>query len=1000
MSFLLSHKVQPPGLPRGTIARNRLDEHFARLLEAHETIGIFAAAGSGKTVQAQMFAARRGWPLAWVSLDAADRSATRLLVYLAEALAEASPSAGQMVSGWLEAHFSVDEVSAMLAESVADRPLLLVIDNCEHLAASPQTLDALGVFLDYLPASVRTILLGREELGGPVGDMLFQGRIARVSDVDLALTLEETRELLAAHGQNDRNPSSLVEATKGWIAAVAFDVVPGLQPAFGPDSLASYLSREILARLPQNEQEFLLRTSIPAAVTARAAVALCGQEGYRLWHSLGSRHLPATMADRALVYHPRFREFLGEQLRARLPGELPELQLRHARMLEEMEAYEEAVETYLDVGEIESAASVAVHAVPALCARADWQLLLRWLNAFGPDLVRDTPVLQGAAIRALYGVRRIPDAQTLIRQLRQQGTLGEVAKADPGAVAFFGYTMQWYPAEALELIREYEGDYQAEAVRYELEAVTGRDPVAPPSGVDWVDSERIYSWGLLVQGRLEQLLRLLPKEDDWPPRSVYRTPHPLLALIWRGELSQARELLDEVPEAIRSGSHTDLWFFHEAWLLWAEGDLERALQAAEAAVEHSRKTEFGWEPCFEVVVGVLQLLLGRVDDARMSLADAISRSAGSGNRCYVEWGQTFQGLAFLMIDRAEDAVRVLRAATTAMRQADRMLMLPFAAAYLAEAEARVGAANASSAAAELAYEAARNMGSTFVLQQALRHVPVVLRRQIEQDASGLRWRHLVGHRPPETRSPQTAGSTSRPVIVEVQTHGPVPDLIVDGVPRCSRRTKVLELAAYLTLHPEGVERHRLQERLFPDTDPRRGGNYFRQVVHKLRHATGVNLARSSQGHVRWPEELHVDSTDVRFERLLSGASRLQGRDRLDQLVATLGLVEGPYLPESELEWVEARRHELEVLIVEAAVDAAQVALTLADFDRARWAATFAIGRDPYCEPAYCVRMRVEASRGSPNGVLAEYQRLTDALTELDVEPSRSTRTLVRELRGA
>jgi DNA-binding SARP family transcriptional activator len=197
-----------------------------------------------------------------------------------------------------------------------------------------------------------------------------------------------------------------------------------------------------------------------------------------------------------------------------------------------------------------------------------------------------------------------------------------------------------------------------------------------------------------------------------------------------------------------------------------------------------------------------------------------------------------------------------------------------------------------------------------------------------------------------------------------------------------------------------VERHRLQERLFPDTDPRRGGNYFRQVVHKLRHATGVNLARSSQGHVRWPEELHVDSTDVRFERLLSGASRLQGRDRLDQLVATLALVEGPYLPESDLEWVEARRHELEVLIVEAAVDAAQVALALADFDRARWAATFAIGRDPYCEPAYCVRMRVEASRGSPNGVLAEYQRLTDALTELDVEPSRSTRTLVRELRGA
>jgi hypothetical protein len=54
MSITLNHKVLPPGLPRAKIARDRLDEQFARLLDSHETIGIFAAAGSGKTVQAQL----------------------------------------------------------------------------------------------------------------------------------------------------------------------------------------------------------------------------------------------------------------------------------------------------------------------------------------------------------------------------------------------------------------------------------------------------------------------------------------------------------------------------------------------------------------------------------------------------------------------------------------------------------------------------------------------------------------------------------------------------------------------------------------------------------------------------------------------------------------------------------------------------------------------------------------------------------------------------------
>lgn len=997
--MILHHKVLPPGLPRGTIARDRLDEQFTALLETHEAIALFAAAGSGKTVQTRMFAARYGWPLAWLTLDSADRSPSRLMIYLAQALAEANPDGPHMVKTALQDGFPAVEVAAMLAESVADTSLLLVLDDCEWLVGADETLAVLGVFLDYLPPNVRTVILSREDLAGPIGRMMLQGRIARLSGEDLALNLDEARTLLAAHGQGDRDPAPLMEATKGWIAAVAFDIIPGLQSENGPDALAGFVSSEILARLPAEEQEFLLRTSIPATLTARAAVALCGERGYQLWQSLGSRHLPATKVDRALVYHPRFRQYLREQLQARLPHELPELQSRYARLLEETGNHEEAVETYLEAGELERAADAAERAVPALSKRADWEVLLRWLDAFGPAAVESRPILLGASLRALYGVRRIPEAQTLIRRLHQEGTLTDVVKADPGAVAFVGYAMQWRPAEALELVRGYQGDFRAEAVRYELEAVAGRDPVAPPPGRDWVDSERVYSWGLLVQGRLDQLLRMLPDESQWPPRSFFRTPHPLLALVWRGELALARELLDEVPEAIKTGAHTDLWFFHEAWLLWAEGQIEKALWTAEAAVEHSRRTRFGWEPCFEVVVGALQLALGRVDDARMTLADAISRSAASGNRCYAEWGQTFQGLAYLRIDRPEDAARVLRTATEAMRRAGRTLMLPFAATYLSEAEARLGNAEAASAAVELAYDVANAAGCLFVLKNALGDVPGVLRRQIENDQGGTRWRRLVGHQPPEARKRQPSAPSERVIVVDIHTHGPVLDLIVDGVPRCSRRTKVLELAAYLALHPEGVDRHRLQERLFPDADPRRGGNYFRQVVHKLRQATGVNLARTAQGHVRWADGLYVDSTDLRFERMIREAYGLRGEERLDRIESTLALVEGPYLPDSDLEWAEERRHELEVMIVNAAVDAAEEALALGMLDRAKKAASFAINRDPFCESAYRVRMRVEGALGSPHAVLAEFQRLTSALAELGVEPTPSTVRLVRELRG-
>lgn len=1000
--MILTRKLQPPGLPVGVVPRGRLDELFARLLEDHEALAVFASAGSGKTVQAQMFAAREGLPLAWLTLDSADRSGPRLLTYLAGALSRVSPEAESVARATLDSGLSLPEVAASLAEVVQDQPLLIVLDDCETISGSEEAAAVLAAFLDYLPPKARTLLLSREELEVPIGRMMLQGRVGRVTDADLALEVDEARSLLAALGGETSDASALMDATRGWIAAVAFNVRTDLRSSPGPDALASYLSHEVLARLPEEEQRFLLRTSLLRAVSARGAAALCGREGYAIWQSLGSRHLPATMtADRALVYHPKFREFLRERLQLHMPAEVPDLQRRHARYLEELDAHEEAVEAYLEVGEVENAALAAERALPSLYARADWRLLERWLDALGHEVVDVRPLLQGARVRSLYGCRRIPEAQARIRRLDSRGELGEVAKADPGVVAYIGWALQWQPSEALRLLREHEGDYRADAVRYEIEAVSGRDPVVPPAGREWSDMERILTWGLLVQGRLDELLRMLPAEDEWPPRSFYRTPHPLLALVLRGDLVRARELLDQVPAAMREGAHTDLWYFHEAWLLWAEGDVEGALRVAEAAVEHSRKTRFGWEPCFHVAVGCMLIALGRIDDARSVLADSISQSAASGVRAYVEWAQTFQGLAFLASGRPKDAARVLRQAVADMQRAGRRLVLPLAALYLSEAEAELGDPDKAAASADLAYEVSDAMSARFLLQQGLRHVPAVLQRQIERDPDEVRWRRLLGLRAPAGSPAVVPSATEQPTsFLDVQTFGDAADLVLDGTALTVRRIKALELAAALALHPDGIDRQRLQEQLFPDADQRRGGNYFRQVVHKLRQLTGIGLTRTSQGFVRWPDDVRVDTTDLRFERLLHGAGSLVGRDRFNALLAASDLVAGPYLAESELEWVVARRFELDVLAAEASAEAAELALELNDTANARALAERTIAANPYSETAYRVLMQVEAISGPTGGVLTMYQRLCASLGELGVTPTAATEKLLRELRGS
>lgn len=1001
--MILTRKIRPLGLPDGVVDRERLHALFDKLLSERESVAVFAAAGSGKTVQAQLYADRKGWPLAWLTVDSGDRSGSRLLVYLSHALAGVNPDAPSVLQRALDAEFTLAEAAATLAESIGTSELLVVLDDCENIAGSDEAAMVLETFMDYLPPTARTLLLSREELDVPVQRMMLQGRVGRVTDTDLALDEPEARAMLDAQGQTERDPLPLLDASRGWIAAFAFEVRSDLQLSSEPDALASYLNREVLEALPDDEQRFLLRTSLLRATSPRGAAALCGDDGYALWQSLTCRHLPATLTpDRTLVYHPRFREFLLEQLRARYPDEVPELQRRHAKILEDRGWPEEAVEVLLEIDEVDEAARIAEQALQALYARADWPLVLTWLDAFGGDRIDRQPVLQGAKIRALYGSRRVPEAQALIRWLHERGRLEAVAAADPGVVAYSGWALQWRPAEALELIRQYPGDFRAEAVRYELEAVSGRQPVTPPGGAEWSDMERIVSWGMLVQGRLSELIRMLPAEEDWPPRDYYRTPHPLLGLVWRGESARARGLFDQVPPAVREGAHTDLWFFHEAWILWAEGDLEAALQAAEAAVQHSRRTRFGWEACFRVAVGCMLVALDRTEDARSVLADSISQSAAAGMRAYVEWAQTFQGLAFLRIGRPDDAARVLLQAVEGMEQSSRMLMFPLAAIYLSEAEWQRDDPVASQHAAERALKVAHSMEATFVLQRGLRDVPSVLTRQIDLDPSDDRWRRLIAVR--STAAAQVG--RQRPVdndggtLVEVHTFGRSTDLYVNGVSASVRRLKVLELAAYLSLHPEGELRARLQEQLFPDADQRRGGNYYRQVVHKLRQATGLGLVRTNGGYITWPDDVRVDSTDLRFERLLQEASALAGRDRLLRLQAAVELADGPYLPESDLPWAEARRFELEVVLGEARVEAAQLALDLGEMEVARHLAEQQIDRDPYAETAYEVLMRVESAIGPPGAVLTAYQRLCDSLTELGVEPAGSTKQLLRELRSA
>jgi tetratricopeptide (TPR) repeat protein len=449
--------------------------------------------------------------------------------------------------------------------------------------------------------------------------------------------------------------------------------------------------------------------------------------------------------------------------------------------------FEEAVSIFLDLGELDEAAIAAEKAVPHLVERADWVVLLRWLDALGEERIEAHPLLQGARIRSLSGRRRLPQVQELIRNLHRSGELQKIVSADPSVMPYVGQALQWRSAEALELLDNYPVDHYSDAIRFELLAIGSRTPTVAPRALRFTDiMERQVSWGLLVQGRLDDLLVMLPDGADWPPSNYFRSPHPLPALIWRGELARARELLDQVHQTVRDGWHSDFWFFHEAWLLWAEGRYEEALAAATSAVEHSSRTGFGWEPCFDMVVGFMLVVLGRHKDARTVLSGAIRQSMSSQKRAYAEWGLTFSGLSFLIEEKYDDAARTLRRAVDGMRRARRTLMWPLAGIFLAKAEAELGNTEDAVTVANEAYDVAAEMGALFILRRALEFAPSVVEHQITHDRQSDRWRRIEGFGRPASPTGTVAVRAGGGRQILIQPFGDSPDLCLDGRPACIR----------------------------------------------------------------------------------------------------------------------------------------------------------------------------------------------------------------------
>jgi DNA-binding SARP family transcriptional activator len=362
-----------------------------------------------------------------------------------------------------------------------------------------------------------------------------------------------------------------------------------------------------------------------------------------------------------------------------------------------------------------------------------------------------------------------------------------------------------------------------------------------------------------------------------------------------------------------------------------------------------------------------------------------------------EWAQTWLGLATLLEGDEVAALSSLRGAVTSMCASGRILELPTAAVYLAEAEWRVGNQDAADDAADVALDAARRQGSNHVLLQALADFPAVLARRIDAEAHADSLWHAVGRALAAQGIPV---GTRIPTAVELVEFGRTA-IILDGTEVRPRIAKCYELLGFLaTRNGIPVSRDELLNALFDARDDESARAYLRQTITGVRRLLPTDaMTTSKDGRIGLSPGVVVGSESARLEAEVAAALRLQGGELVDAAEQALApMARGDYFAGVGSAWADERRRQLAELAITARTAAADAAYVADRYPDAQRLAEAVLAADPLREAMWRTSMRVRSATGDYDGVITTFAQCERALGAAGTRPTATTRALLDQLR--
>ncbi|HSN77233.1 MAG TPA: LuxR C-terminal-related transcriptional regulator [Anaerolineae bacterium] len=424
---LVRTKLHRPQASPGLELRARLLEPLNQNIDRALSL-ISAPAGFGKTTLASMWLQTSGRASAWVSLDERDDDLLVFTGYLIAAIQGVFPTLPFKTQALLRAPLppSASTAARYLINDLHQIPerFILALDDI-HAIRQPAIFDLLAELLRYPLPSLHLALIGRRDPPLPIASLRARGQVTEIRARDLCLTTEETAHLLGQMLRRDIDHATAVEwteKTEGWVTALRLAALSlhhgGQADQLKPENLAAdqyiqdYLLADVLAHIPVDKREWLLKASLldrfcpalcEAACGPEAGASLTGKEFVR-WLAADNLFLVALDAQGQWHrFHRLFQSLLQVQLQELLaPGEVASVRRRASAWCTQHGLWDEAIHYALASGDTAAAARVMVRHRNELMNTDQWRRLDRWLKLLPADVVAQSPLLLNTqAFRAL-----------------------------------------------------------------------------------------------------------------------------------------------------------------------------------------------------------------------------------------------------------------------------------------------------------------------------------------------------------------------------------------------------------------------------------------------------------------------------------------------------------------------------------------------------------------------------------------------------------------------